>query len=162
MKLIKLIFILVSLGASIQMIAQDLDPSEVYYALEYLPTTTSPDDTSTNVQVMVVMDASDLDLFTSISVESSKKSKDLKVDKEDRKDNPRIKQKNKNYLLDMEEWSENEELIVKGKKPDGTKVNLKKHPRGSEFTHKVMTLQPKTRNLKKHEGPEIVEKENEQ
>jgi hypothetical protein len=162
MKLIKLIFILVSLGASIQILAQDLDPSEVYYALEYLPTTTSPDDTSTTVQVVVVMESSDLNLFNSITVESSKKSKELKVSKEERKDNPRIKQKNEIYQLDMLEWSEDEELMVKGKMPDGTKVKLKKHPRGSEFTHKVVTVRPKTRDLKKHEGPEIVEQENEQ
>lgn len=162
MKLTKLILILVSLVASIQIMGQEADLSEVYYAVELTPITTTPDDTTTNVQVVLVMDTSDLHLFTSISVESSKKSKDLKVSKEDRKDNPRIKQKNKNYQLDMLEWSEDEELIVKGKMPDGTKVKLKKHPRGSEFTHKVVTLPPKTSDLKKYDGPEVDVEEEEQ
>lgn len=162
MKLINLIFISAILVASFQLMAQEIDNSEVYYHIELTPITISTGDTASIYEVEVVMDTSDLHLFTNISVESSKKSKDLKVTKEERKDNPRIKVKNKNYQLDMQEWSEDEELKVMAKKPDGTKVKLKKHPRGSEFTHKVVTLKTTTRDLKKHEGPEIVEDENEQ
>ena len=159
MKLIKLIFICVCLITTFQITAQDLDPTDIYYALELTQITTK-NDTADTYQVTVVINTSDLHLFTNVSVESSKKTKDLKVTKEERKDNPLIKVKNKNYQLDMQEWSKDEELIVKGKLPDGKKVKLKKHPRASEFTHKVVTLQPKTRDLKKNEGPEIVEQEN--
>jgi hypothetical protein len=161
MKLIKLIFICACLSASIQLMAQDLDPGEVYYTLELIPISIQ-EDTSAVYQVVVVMDTSDLELFNTVSVESKEKIKDLKVSKEDRKDNDRIKLKDKNYRLDMEEWPSDEELAVTAKKPDGTKVKLKKHPRGSEFYHKVETLKATTWDLKKHEGPDIIEDEKEQ
>ena len=88
MKLIKLIFLSACLVTFVQLAGQDINPEEVYYGLELAPATIEGD-TSTSKQVLVVMDASDLDLFTTISVESSVKTKDLKVSKEDRKDNPR-------------------------------------------------------------------------
>jgi len=160
MKLTNLIFISVFLATSLQLFAQDLDKNEVYYHLELIPVSTQ-EDTSNSYQVMVVIDTSDLDLYKTITVESSVKSKDLKVSKEDRKDNPRIKLKKRNYHLDMQEWSENEELIIKAKMLDGTKVKLKKHPRGSEFSHWVITERKKRRDVKRFEGPGIVEDEKE-
>lgn len=160
MKLIKLLLISTCLTAATQLSSQDLKSDEVYYGLELSPATIEGDTSTTN-QVVVVMDASDLDLFITISVESSKKSKELKVSKEERKDNPRIKLKGKNYYLDMQEWSEDEEFNVKAKKQDGTKVQLKKHPRSSEFTHKVTNQKSKTRDVKRFVGPGIVEDEKE-
>jgi hypothetical protein len=161
MKLIKLIFLSACLATSIQSAAQDLDPEEIYYGIEII-SETPEEDTSSNYQVILIIRDSDLDLFRTIEVESSKNFKALKVSKEDRKDNDRVKLKSKNYHLDMQEWSEDEELIVKAKMLDGTKVKLKKHPRGSEFTHKVLTVKQKRRNVKRSDGPGIVEDEYEQ
>lgn len=160
MKLIKLIFISACFVAFMQMQAQEADTQEAYYTIEILPTSITEGDTATDFQVVVVMDTSDVDRYSSIVVESSKKRKELKVTKEERTDNPLIKAKKKNLYMDMEEWSELDELTVSGKKPDGSKVKLRKHPRGSEFTHTVVTLPSNSRDLKKHEGPEIVESEN--
>ena len=160
MKLIKLILIWVCMAASMQMLAQEADADEAFYTIELLPTFTPEGDTATDFQVVVVMDTSDVNLYSSIVVESSKKKEELKVSKEDRKDNARIKVKKKNLHMDMLEWSEIDLLEVTAKKLDGSKVKLKKHPRGSEFTHKVVTLKTTSRDLKKHEGPDIVESEN--
>ncbi|MEA3463004.1 MAG: hypothetical protein U9R49_14045 [Bacteroidota bacterium] len=160
MKLIKLIFISACLVASMQMRAQEANTQEACYTIEILPASTTKGDTATDFQVVVVIDTSDVDQYSSIVVESSKKKKEIKVTKEERKDNPRIKVKKKNLFLDMEEWSELDELTVSAKKLDGSKVKLRKYPRGSEFTHKVVTLPSNSRDLKKHEGPDIVEAEN--
>jgi len=161
MKLIKLVFISACLVASMQMQAQKADIQEAYYTIELLPISIVEGDTATDFQVVVVMDTSDVDHYSSIAVESSKKKEELKVTKEERKDNPRIKVKKKNLMLEMEEWSEPEKLEVTAKKLDGTKVKLRKHPRGSEFTHKVVTLKATSRDLKKHEGPDIIESDKE-
>jgi len=160
MKLIKLIFISACFVASFHVAAQEADTQEAYYTIELLPASITKGDTATDYQVVIVMDNSDVDQYSSIVLESSKKKKELKVSKEERKDNPRIKVKKKNLYMDMEEWSEIDELIVFAKKLDGSKVKLRKHPRGSEFTHKVVTLPRKPGDLKKYKGPDIVEAEN--
>lgn len=158
MKPIKLIFICVCLSATALLSAQDLDPNEIYYNLELIPVAFE-DDTSDTYQVILVIESSDLDLFSSISVESDKKSETLTVSKEERKDNSSIKQKDKNYHLDMKGWKKDEKLEVTAIKLDGSKMKLKKHPRGSEFTHVVVTTKAKTRNVKRFVGPGIVEDE---
>lgn len=160
MKLIKLIFISACLLTSIHMMGQETDTTEAHYTYELIPSGITAGDTLELNQVIVIMDSTDVNRYISISVESSGKLKELSVTKEVRKDNPRIKVKNKTCLMDMLEWSANEELIVMAIKPDGTKVKLKKHPRGSEFTHKVVTLRTKTRDLKIYDGPGRVEEEN--
>ena len=160
MKLIKLIFISTCLSVAIQLSAQDLNPDEIFYGLELMPLSTQGDTLASN-QVVVVLDTSDLELLQTITVESSVKIKELKVSKEERKDNPRIKLKDRNYYLDMQEWSLDEALSVKAKKLDGSKIELKKHPRGSEYSHKVDNQEPRTWDVKRSEGPGIVEDENE-
>lgn len=161
MKAVRLIFLCLCVLSGQWLRAQDLDPVEVYYTLELIPLTTGSD-TSDTYQVVVVLDTADLDLYSTITVESPLASRDLKVSKEDRKDNPRIKLKDKNYHLDMEEWTGEEALVIKAKMLDGTKVKLKKHPRGSEFSHTVVTTKAETRDVKRYEGSGIVEEEDEQ
>jgi len=159
MKLIKLIFTLSCLLATIPLLAQEPESKEAYYTLEIAPLSSESSDTSSTSNVAVIIKATDLDKYSSIHVEDSKKTKTLKVSKEDRKSNPNIKTKKDKYHLDMKEWSMDEELEVKATKLDGSVVKLRKHPRGSEFTHTVVTSGPKTRKLKKYDGPEINEEE---
>ncbi len=159
MKRIKLIFLLACLATYMQISAQDLHPGEIYYDLELLPV--GKNDTLSNMQVVLTLTSDDLELLSEIEVESLKNSKKLKVSNEVRKGNPHIKLKYRNYKLDKQTWSDVEELEVKAKLLDGTKIKLKKHPRGSEFTHKVITVEQKRRNLGRYSGPGIVENEKE-
>lgn len=162
MKLIKLMFISACLSAFFPLAAQIADTIEAYYTYELSPTEIVTKDLDTLYQVFIILDTTDLDRYINIWVENTKQKKELKIDKEKTKDNPRIKQKKKNYHLDMEEWLLSEEFIVMAQKPNGSAVKLIQHPRASEFYHEVRTTGPSTSDLKIYDGPEIIEEENEQ
>jgi hypothetical protein len=161
MKLINLIFISACLSAFLPLVAQEADTTAAYYTFELISTGKVTKESDTLYQVIFLMDTTNLHLYSELLVQTSKQKKKLKISKENREDNPRIKIKNKNYHLDMEEWILGEEFIVLAQKPDGSVVELNQHPRASEFYHIVETTGPNTSDLKIYDGPEITEEENE-
>lgn len=162
MKLIKLITLSVCLAVSVNLTAQTIDTVDIYYDYELVPTGEVLGQTDTIYNVAIVLDSIDMMQFKQITIEDEKEKKDLIFSAESPSNNKHIVKNKEKFKIDMKQWNGQGRFNVMAKRQDGTVVTLKHTSEKQKDRHKVLTLNPKTRDLTFSKGVPIIEPETNQ
>lgn len=152
MKILRLIIISAALFVSIILTAQEADKTAVFYDYELVPTGRVLNGTDTLYNVVLVIDTTDAQVYSSIFLENSQVTRQVSVKASDFSSSSRIMIQRGKYHMNMDDWSDPRDLRVKAKKADGREVELKRRPQAEAVVHKVITLGQKRRDLKVFEG----------
>jgi len=164
MKFLRLIAILISIIACLPALAQDIVNDEktilrtTYYDLELFPTGKMLDGDSL-YRVILVVDSEKARKFTSISIESKLRTKQLDVAILMSAAEAKVRTGDSPLRLDMTEWADLSEAYVIGTKPDGSKEVLRPSPDPNAVVHDVKTLWSQTRDIEIITNEKIPEEE---